>query len=199
MISELFSLPGQYICKKNCWRLSRNICVLCQQCLWHTSTFCQGLWFGFLMTVEIICSIGEHIIQCRKNSVLNIEQCVKTKVNNINWEWWKKAGRGWSKKNKRLTDKQVSTKDFTWEKKVMQLVKPINYWEIPANAWRYNIIFYNLMLYMLYIISSGLNQVHLIKYTTKLETFLLDPIFKKYNMFSSNYQICFMKNTNSKF
>ena len=68
------------------------------------------------MTVEIICSIGEHIIQCRKNSVLNIEQCVKTKVNNINWEWWKKAGRGWSKKNKRLTDKQVSTKDFTWEK-----------------------------------------------------------------------------------
>ena len=99
--------------QKNCWRLSRNLCVLCQQCLWHTSTFCQELWFGFLVTVEVICSIGEHIIQCRKNSVLNIERCVKTKVNNINWEWWKEAGREWSKKDKRLTDQQVSTKDFT--------------------------------------------------------------------------------------
>ena len=36
-----------------------------------------------------------------------------------------------------------------------------------------------LMLYILYIISSGLNQINLIIYTTKLEEFLLDPIFKK--------------------
>ena len=41
---------------------------------------------------------------------------MKTKINNINWERWKKAGRGWCKKDKRLTDKQVSTKDFTEEK-----------------------------------------------------------------------------------
>ena len=55
------------------------------------------------------------------------------------------------------------------------------------------------MLYILYIISSGLNQINLIIYTTKLETFLLDPIFKKQNMFSSSYPISLTKNTNSKF
>ena len=55
------------------------------------------------------------------------------------------------------------------------------------------------MLDISYIISSGLNQINLIKYTIKLETFLLDPIFKKQNMFSSNYQISLTKNTNSNF
>ena len=41
--------------KKTCRRLSRNLCISCQQCLWHTPRFYQGLWFGFL-TVEIISS-----------------------------------------------------------------------------------------------------------------------------------------------
>ena len=114
---ESFSVCLGNMFKKNCWRLSRKLCVLCQQWLWHTSTFCQVLWFVFLITVEITCSIGEHSIQCWKNSALKIWLCVKTKVKNINWGWWKKAGREWWKKDKRLTDKQVSIKDFTNEKK----------------------------------------------------------------------------------
>ena len=39
--------------------------------------------------------------------------------------------------------------------------------------------FIYLMLCILYIISSELSQINLIIHTTKLETFLLDPIFKK--------------------
>ena len=44
-ISEFFSLPRQYAGKKNCRSLSRNLCILNQQWLWHTSAFSQGLWF----------------------------------------------------------------------------------------------------------------------------------------------------------
>ena len=69
----------------------------------------------------------------------------------------------------------------------MQLVKPINYLGIPTMHSQVNLLnhgdiilyFIYLMLYILYIISSGLNQINLIIYTTKLEEFLLDPIFKK--------------------
>ena len=60
------------------------------------------------------------------------------------------------------------------------------------------IYFIYLMLYILYIISSGLNQVNWIIHATKLETFLLGPAFKN-RMFLSNYQISLTKNTNSKF
>ena len=41
----------------------------------------------------------------------------------------------------------------------------------------YYILYY--LRYLLYIISPGLNQMNLIIYTTKFETFLLDPILKK--------------------
>ena len=43
--------------------------------------------------------------------------------------------------------------------------------------------FIYLMLYILYIMSSGLNQINLIIYTTKLETFLLDSILKNITFF----------------
>ena len=43
--------------------------------------------------------------------------------------------------------------------------------------------FIYLMLYILYIMSSGLNQINLIIYTTKLETFLLDSILKNRTFF----------------
>ena len=69
---RIFQFPSAIRLQNICRRLNRNLCVLSQQCLWHTSTFSQGLSFGFLITVEIICSIGEHIIQCRKNSALKI-------------------------------------------------------------------------------------------------------------------------------
>ena len=49
--------------------------------------------------------------------------------------------------------------------------------------------FIYLMLYILYIMSSGLNQINLIIYTTKLETFLLDPIFQKYNCFHHSIKL----------
>ena len=45
------------------------------------------------------------------------------------------------------------------------------------------IYFIYLMLYILYIISSGLNEVNWIIHTTKLETFLLGSVFKKQNVF----------------
>ena len=45
------------------------------------------------------------------------------------------------------------------------------------------IYFIYLMLYILYIISSGLNEVNWIIHTTKLETFLLGSVFKKQNAF----------------
>ena len=69
-----------------------------------------------------------------------------------------------------------------------------------VESWKYNIIFYiSYVIYILHIVSSGLNQIILIIYTTKLETFLLDHIFKKWNIFSSNYQINLTKITDSKF
>ena len=53
-----------------------------------------------------------------------------------------------------------------------------------VESWKYNIIFYiSYVIYILHIISSGLNQINLIIYTTKLETFLLDPIFKNRTCF----------------
>ena len=45
------------------------------------------------------------------------------------------------------------------------------------------IYFICLMLYILDIISSGLNQVNWIIHTTKLETFLLGSVFKKQKVF----------------
>ena len=33
--------------KKICQKLSRNLCISCQQWLRHTSAFCQELWFVF--------------------------------------------------------------------------------------------------------------------------------------------------------
>ena len=56
-----------------------------------------------------------------------------------------------------------------------------------------------LILHIFYFIYPGLNQINLIICTTKFETFLLDPIFKKQNMFSLSYQISLPKNTQSKF
>ena len=41
--------------KKNCQRLSTNLCTLRWEWLRHTLGFCQGLWFG-LLTVETTCS-----------------------------------------------------------------------------------------------------------------------------------------------
>ena len=48
----------------------------------------------------------------------------------------KKAGRRWCKKDKRLTEliNKFQQKILHKKKKVMQLVKPNNYWVIPANA-----------------------------------------------------------------
>ena len=46
--------------------------------------------------------------------------------------------------------------------------------------------FIYLMLYILYIMSSGLNQINLMIYTAKLETFSLDSILKNRTCF---YQI----------
>ena len=43
----------------------------------------------------------------------------------------------------------------------------------------YIIYHIHLISYTLYIISPGLNQINLIMYTTKFETFLLEPIFQK--------------------
>ena len=68
----------------------------------------------------------------------------------------------------------------------MQLVKPINYLGIPTMHSQVNLLnhgdmilyFIYLTSYILYIISSGLNQINLVIHTTKLETFLLDPTFK---------------------
>ena len=34
--------------QKNCRRFNINYCLSCLQWLWHTSAFCQGLWFSFL-------------------------------------------------------------------------------------------------------------------------------------------------------
>ena len=44
---RIFSLPWQYVSKKNCQRLYRNL-MLHWQLLWHTLAFCQELCFGFL-------------------------------------------------------------------------------------------------------------------------------------------------------
>ena len=41
--------------KKNCQRLSTNLCTFRWEWLRHTLGFCQGLWFG-LLTVETTCS-----------------------------------------------------------------------------------------------------------------------------------------------
>ena len=42
----LFASP---MCQqKNRWRLSRNLCISRRQWLWHSSAFCQRLWFVFL-------------------------------------------------------------------------------------------------------------------------------------------------------
>ena len=62
--SQNFSVYLGNTLTKKLLKTQQKLCVLSQQWLWHTSTFCQGLWFVFLITVEIICSIGEHIIQC---------------------------------------------------------------------------------------------------------------------------------------
>ena len=53
-----------------------------------------------------------HYSMLEKLGIKNLAVC-ENQGNNINWEWWKKTGRGWCKKDKRLTDKQVWTKDST--------------------------------------------------------------------------------------
>ena len=39
-----------------------------------------------------------------KRGFKNLAVCENQGKNNINWEWWKKAERGWCKTDKRLTD-----------------------------------------------------------------------------------------------
>ena len=88
------------------------------------------------------------------------------------------------KNPKRLTDKQVLMKDFT--KKVMQLVKPINYWGFPANAVK--IIWLNLLnhrdiLYFKYLILYVLHN-----YISRVESNIFD-IYSKIGdtFFGSNF------------
>ena len=56
--------------KKNCRRLSKNLCILRRQWLRHTSTFCQRLWFVFLMVRTILpklhCLLITHLNMKRK-------------------------------------------------------------------------------------------------------------------------------------
>ena len=67
-----FSVSLSNTFAKNLQKTQQKPLCIKSAILWHTSTFSQGLSFGFLITVEIISSIGEHIIQCRKNSALKI-------------------------------------------------------------------------------------------------------------------------------
>ena len=57
----------------------------------------------------------------------------------IEWSLKIKNNSGWCKKTNRLTEIQVLIKTFTQrvfkKTKITQLFKPINYWEIAANAW----------------------------------------------------------------
>ena len=81
------------------------------------------------------------------------------------------------KNTKRLIGIQVLTKDFTSYKifkKVTQLVKPINYWCLVKPINQLTIVTFMVRL----IWSNLLNQMNLIMYTAKFETFLFDQISK---------------------
>ena len=85
---RIFQFASAIHWQKNWQRLSRNLCILCRQWLWHTMTFYQGLWLGFLTVILftysiffvdrlvlvslcILVIVGEHI-QHWKNQVLKI-------------------------------------------------------------------------------------------------------------------------------
>ena len=57
------------------------------------------------------------------------------KVSNANREWWKENNREWCKKDKKIDQNTSLNKIFyVKKKKVMRLVKPVNYWGIVINT-----------------------------------------------------------------
>ena len=103
---------GNSLAKKLLKTQQKPLCIMSTMALAYLNILPRALVWFFNNSWDYLFYRRTHYPMLEKLSIKNLAVC-KTKVNNMNWERWKKARRGWCKKDKKLNDKQVSTKDFT--------------------------------------------------------------------------------------
>ena len=119
---------------KNCWRISRKLCVLCQQWLLaHLNILSRALICFFNNSWDYLFYRRTHYPMLEKLGIKNLALC-ENQGKQQKSRVMKKSREGMIQKRQDWLINKFQQKILHKKKKEIQLVKPINYWGIPASA-----------------------------------------------------------------
>ena len=133
MISEFFSLPRQYVDKKLLKNQQKTLCIMSAMALAHLNILSRALICFFNNSWDYLFYRRTHYPMLEKLGIKNLALC-ENQGKQQKSRVMKKSREGMIQKRQDWLINKFQQKILHKKKKVMQLVKPINYWGIPTNA-----------------------------------------------------------------